>query len=104
MILQMQVIYSKLYRMYSTLLARLSHFINHDNKKNINVLLNRELEKNYVWLKINRLSLNTGKSKFMLFYQRQKRATIPNIKNNYIDLQCIDNFIFRRLTFNKHLG
>ena len=76
MILQMQVIYLKLYRMYSTLLAKLSDFINHDNNKNINVLLNRELKKNYV--------------------RRQKRATIPNIKINYIDLQCIDNFIFRR--------
>ena len=29
----------------STLLAKLSDFINRDNKKNINVLLNRELEK-----------------------------------------------------------
>ena len=30
----------------STLLSELSDFINRDNKKNINVLLNKELEKN----------------------------------------------------------
>ena len=54
----------------STLLAKLSDFINRDNKKDINFLLNRELEENCVWLKINRLSLNTSKSKYMLFYQR----------------------------------
>ena len=78
----------------STLLAKLSDFINHDYKKNINVLLNRKLEKNCVCLKINRLSLNTSKSKFMFFYQRQKRVTIPNIKIINIDLQCIDIFLF----------
>ena len=88
----------------STRLAKLSDFNNRDNKENINVLLNRELEKNCVWLKINRLSLNTSKSKFMLFYQRQKRVAIPNIKINNTDLQCIDNFNFWGLTFNKHLG
>ena len=88
----------------STLLAKLSDFNNRDNKENINVLLNRELEKNCVWLKVNRLSLNTSKSKFMLFYQRQKRVTIPNIKINSTDLRCIDNFNFLGLTFNKHLG
>ena len=50
------------------------------------------------------MSLNTSKSKFMGFFQRQKRVTIPNIKINNTDLQCIDNFIFLGLTFNKHLG
>ena len=60
----------------STLLAKLSDFNNRDNKENINVLSNKELEKNCVWLKVNRLSLNTSKSKFMFFYQRQKRVTI----------------------------
>ena len=88
----------------STLLAKLSDFNNRDNKENINVLLNRELEKNCVWLKINRLSLNTSKSKFMFFYQRQKRVSIPNIKIYITYLQCIDNFNFLGLTFNKHLG
>ena len=56
----------------STLLAELSDFIIRDNKKNIIVLLNRELEKNCVWLRINRLSPHTSKSKFMFFYQHQK--------------------------------
>ena len=39
----------------STLLAKLSDFNNRDNKENIIVLLNRELEKFCVWLKVNRL-------------------------------------------------
>ena len=34
----------------------------------------------------------------------KKRVTTPNIKINNIDLQCIDNFNFWGLTFNKHLG
>ena len=40
----------------------------------------------------------------MRVYQRQKQVTLPNIKINNIDLQCIDNFIFFRLTCNRHLG
>ena len=40
----------------------------------------------------------------MLFYQRQKKVAIPNIKINNTDLQCIANFNFLGLTFNKHLG
>ena len=55
-------------------------------------------------LKINRLSLDTSKSKFMFFYQRQKQETIPNIKINNNDLEYIENVIFVGLTFNKHLG
>ena len=89
-----------LYADDSTLLA-LSDFINCGNKKNINDLLNKELEKNCVCLKINRLSLTNSKSKFMFFYQCQKIVTIPNIKINNIDLQFT---IFFWLTFNKHLG
>ena len=88
----------------STILAKLSDFINLDNKKNINVLLNRKLDQICVWLKINRLSLNTSKSKFLFFYQRKKRVTLPNIRIKNIDLQCIDNIIFWGLTFINHLG
>ena len=40
----------------------------------------------------------------MFFYQLQKRVAIPNIKINNNDLQCIDNFNFFGLIFNKHLG
>ena len=39
----------------------------------------------------------------MFFYQRQKRVAIPNIRINNTDLQCIDNFNFLGLTFDKHL-
>ena len=93
-----------LYADDSTLLARLSDFNNRDNKENNNVLLNTGLEKNCVWLKINRLSLNISKSKFMFFISVKKRVAIPNIKINKTDLQCIDNFNFLGLTFHKHLG
>ena len=38
------------------------------------------------------------------FISAKKRVKRPNIKINNTDLQCIDNFNFLRLTFNKHLG
>ena len=56
----------------SILLAKLSDFNNRDKKENFIVLLNRELEKNCVWLKINRLSLNTSKYKCMFFISVKK--------------------------------
>ena len=68
----------------STLLDKLSDF------NNRNVSLNKELEKKSVWLNINRLLLNTSKSKFMFFNQHQKPVTIPNIMIINNDLQCID--------------
>ena len=34
--------------------------------------INRELEKVNIWLKLNKLSLNTQKTKLMLFHRKQK--------------------------------
>ena len=60
----------------TTLLANLSEFYFKNNTK-VNIkMLNNELDKIRLWLRANKLTLNTQKSKFMLFYQPKKRLEI----------------------------
>ena len=54
--------------------------------------INEELAKIYEWLKLNKLSLNVKKSKFMLFYMPGKNLQIPNLHINNIKLVCLDSF------------
>ena len=63
----------------TTLLANLSDFYFKNNTK-VNIkMLNNELDKIRLWLRANKLTLNTQKSKFMLFYQPKK--TLRNSKD-----------------------
>ena len=44
--------------------------------------INNELEKITVWLKMNKLSLNVQKTKFMIFHRKQKQISELNIAIN----------------------
>ena len=58
-------------------------------------MLNKEWIKIKLWLRANKLTLNTQKSKFMLFYQLEKRLEIPKIEiNNEKKLSVLNNLIF----------
>ena len=41
--------------------------------------INKELAKIHEWLKLNKLSLNVKKSKFILFYMPERNLSIPNL-------------------------
>ena len=57
----------------TTLVGNLSTFDNVDDTgKTINERINNELELLSDWLKLNRLSLNEAKTKFMLFHSPTK--------------------------------
>ena len=84
----------------TTLMANLSDF----NEGNRDQIINDELSKINNWLKLNKLSLNATKSKFMIFKKPQKRATIPIIKINDTTLECVDNFNFLCLIINTNLS
>ena len=58
---------------------------------NVDTLINNELAKISEWLKINKLSLNVGKSKCILYKMINKALTIPVLK---IDTTVIDNVKF----------
>ena len=77
-------------------------YAKHDSGLNIDIL-NDELEKISYWLLINKLSLNKLKSKFMLFYQPQKRVTIQKFKINNTLIERVDECNYLGLIINKHL-
>ena len=56
--------------------------------------LNSELTKVADWLKLNKLSINMKKSKFMVFHMSQKQVNIPNIEIENIKIEFADEFIF----------
>ena len=67
--------------------------------------INKELEKVYDWLAINKLSLNVRKTKFMLFHTRGTKFNyIPKININGIDLERVTDFNFLGLTINENLS
>ena len=71
---------------------------------NISKNINYELQQINDWLKINKLSLNVGKTKFMIFHKANKR--IPNIKL-YIDdteIERVQNFNFLGVILNENLS
>jgi len=75
-------------------------FLSHEN---INVLFNNmtnELKKVSDWFKINRLSLNTAKTKWTLFHPLNKKNTIPHLLPDLY----IDNVIIKREKITKFLG
>ena len=79
-------------------------------KITLNKELNKELAEISTWLKVNKLSLNSAKSKFMIFRKPQKQIKLPIVKINGIQIECVDNFNFlgviidKNLTWKNHLN
>jgi retron-type reverse transcriptase len=59
---------------------------------NINRKINVELQLVSDWLKVNKLSLNTKKTKYMLFHMPQKRIPELNLDIDATSIDCVDNF------------
>ena len=66
-------------------------------------LINKELDKLFLWLELNKLSLNISKSKCMYFYQKQKSIIYPTITINGVEIEKVDNINFLGLIINKNL-
>ena len=73
-------------------------------------MLNAELSKINMWFQLNKLSLNTTKSKFMVFRKPQKKIKIPVIKINQKELEYVETFNFlgvnldTNISWKSHLG
>ena len=65
--------------------------------------INLERTKITDWLKLNKLSINIKKYKFMVFPMPQKQVNIPMIKIENIEVECADEFNFGGLILHKHL-
>jgi hypothetical protein len=66
--------------------------------------INRELDNINYWLILNKLSLNTEKTKAMLFHMPQRTVTIPNICINNVDIEFVDKFDFLGIILDKNLN
>ena len=56
--------------------------------------INLEITKITDWLKLNKLSINRKKSKFMVFHMPQKQVNLPKIKIEKIEVECANDFFF----------
>ena len=67
-------------------------------------IINRELRKLSLWLKLNKLSINVTKSKCIVFRQPQKTVEIPELKIDNNNIEVVDNILFLDLNINKNLN
>ena len=88
----------------STLSASLNIFSNDTSSLEIDDNINLELNKISTWLDANKLSLNVGKTKFMVFRQPQKKFRIPKIKMKNIQIDHVNNFNFLGIIIDSHLN
>ena len=56
--------------------------------------LNTELAKFNKWSDLNKLSLNTAKTKYMMYYPPNKTITYPELKINNQTIECVKEFDF----------
>ena len=70
------------------------------------IIINDELNKVYVWLCANRLSLNIKKTKFMLFHNKNKNIQdkVPVIKLQDVEIVRVRDFNFLGITINENLN
>lgn len=81
----------------STLYTKLE---NKFNSRSIQTI-NEELDIVNEWLKLNKLSLNTNKSVFMLFHNNRKKVKLPKLKLNEEEITAVENFNFLGLSINE---
>ena len=86
----------------TTLVGNLSNFDN-KNGNDCNTNINIELVLLNDWLKLNKLSLNEKKTKFLMFYSQQREVPIIKLNMNNTDLEPITDFNFLGIIINKHV-
>ena len=82
----------------------------HVTPHNANLEINNELSKVMNWLKLNKLSLNVQKTKYMTFHKSQKNVTPLNLSIDDIPIDSVDEFnylgiiLHERLTWKNHIN
>ncbi len=66
-------------------------------------ILNNEFSMINNWLKVNKLSLNIKKSKYMIFHTGKKRVQSLILKIDNINIERVSEFNFLGLTLDEHL-
>ena len=85
----------------TTLSSTIDSFSDINSTTNANVLTNIELGKVIELLKINKLSLNKNKSKYMLFHMPKKEIQNLMLKIDDVNIEMVEEFNFLGLTMEK---
>ena len=85
----------------TTLSSTIDSF-NEDSNKNITSEINNELSKINEWLKINKLSLNKSKTKYIISKTHQPIVK-PIIQIDEINIESVDHFNFMGLTVDSRM-
>ena len=90
----------------TTLFVSLNY--NHDNSTDNfspnSSILNNEIKLVSDWLSLNKLSLNTSKTKCMTFHSKKKTINSPILKIENTAIEHVQNFQFLGIMLNKHLN
>ena len=87
----------------TTLMSTLGSFNSNQNQNSLEQNINEELNKISGWLKVNKLSLNAKKSKFMIFKRVNKTVEPLSLKIENTNIERVTNFNFLRLTISDTL-
>ena len=74
-----------------------SIFCSHKDANHLVSIVNNELAKITIWLKVNKLSLNLTKTNFMIFHPRQKKVNV-NVR------LTLENTVTKQVKQTKFLG
>ena len=84
-------------KLYSILFADdTSVFLEGNNLNSLSTIINEELNKLSIWLASNKLTLNIGKSHYVIFHRARLKQSKINI--------TLSNISLERVTFIKFLG
>ena len=83
----------------------------HQNLKSLELIVNNELIKLYDWLTVNKLTLNTKKSNYIIFRPHQKRLNcnvsikfFDNNRNAFVPLEYKSHVKYLGIYFDQHLS
>ena len=87
----------------TTLMSTLGSFNSNQQQNSVEQNINEELNKISGWLKVNKLSLNAKKSKFMIFKQVNKKIEPLSLKIENTNIERVTDFNFLGLTISDNL-
>ena len=67
-------------------------------------IINESLDSVCTWLKVNKLSLNVKKTKFMIFHHANKNFIQPKLTIDQADIERVKSFNFLGLTLDENLS
>ena len=73
-------------------------------RPNSSTPINEALSDVNIWLQLNKLSLNTKKTKYMIFHHPNKKFIEPNLSINETTIERVNTFNFLGLTLDENLN